>query len=137
MTAKFEFNTGETSTTPVTVPPMSPQEKGLCQSHTSLSLSCVLPFLLTTGLRMDIKLVSLCHVCFHSSLQKWLSLDIKLVSLCHACFHSSLQMWLSLDIKLVSLCHACFPSSLQKWLSLDIKLVSMSCVIHLPKTKEA
>jgi hypothetical protein len=61
----------------------------------------------------DIRLASLCHVCFPSSIRNALRFDVQLVALCHMSFPSSTYEGLLLDLRLVSLCHVCVPPSLQ------------------------
>jgi E3 ubiquitin-protein ligase DOA10 len=84
----------------------------------------VFPFLLRKGFSLDVRLVSLCHVCFLTSLLEGLRLDVRLISLCHVCFPTSLLEGLRLDVRLVSLCHVCFPTSLPK---ISLNIISQIC----------
>ena len=76
-------------------------------------------------LRLEVRLVSLCHTYFPLSLWEGLRLEIRLVSLYHTCFSFSLRERLSLDVRLVCLCHTCSPYPLREWLSLDVRLASL------------
>jgi hypothetical protein len=109
------------------------------------------PAALRDGLRIDVRLVSLCHVSFLAALREGLRidvrlvslamrislppsrgirLDVKLVSLCHLSFPAALRDGLRIDVMLISLCHTCFPPALQERLQRWYTYVLASGTLH-------
>jgi len=84
----------------------------------------------SSGLRLDVKLVSLCHVSFPAALRDGLRIDVKLVSLCHVSFPATSRDGLTIDVRLVSLCHACFPPLLQERLQRRYNCGMASGTLH-------